>query len=700
MGWRIAIDTGGTFTDVVALDETSGNEWVFKTSSTPSDPSVAFQRGVSGILSQVNAPTSSIQASSVAMIFHGTTVATNAILQANYARIGLIVTEGFRDILEVARQTVPGDFGAITYWIKPPRVVPLEYVREISGRLNYQGKEIRPLDEEQIRDTAAEFRELGIDAIAVALLHSYRNPYQEQRVQQTIKSVFPECFVSISSDVIREYREYERTLSTCLNTGLMPLFSTYIDRLTQRLADVQVRAPLYIMKSSGGVTGSAEMVSTPISAGLSGPAAGILGACAIAEAAGMPDVLTLDMGGTSTDIALIQDGTATLLTEGRIDIYDVKAPMIDMTTIGAGGGSIAWISASHALRVGPKSAGADPGPVCYGKGGTEPTVTDANLILGRISPYLLGGDIVLDLEAAKAAVTRVVAEPLGLSLEKAADGILQIATTNIASAVRLVSVQRGRDPRMYGLFSFGGAGGLLACHVADELGMTKILIPRSPGATSAEGLLFADVRVDEVITEVQREDSLDVDKLNDEYQDLGQRAIKQLQQQGFSADRIRISVFLDIRYVDQAYEIRVNVEGANGKLDREDLMKALDAFHSAHDDRYGYSYRGTKLCEIVNVGVTGFGVFARPPLRAQSPSSTWDRFFKGERTIYSRQRDEMIPCKIYDRPAEPVGDVLRGPVVIEQYDSTTVVDEGWQAQTNAYGHLFLSRGEESTRYGS
>src|SRR4051794_6182600 len=527
VAWRIAVDTGGTFTDVVALDGATGAELVFKTPSTPDDPSLAFETAIRGVLEQMDRDGAEVE-----MVLHGSTVATNAILEAKYSRMGLIVTRGYQHMLEVARQNVPGVFGAITYWIKPPRVVPLELVREVGGRIDHQGTEIEAVDEPAVRLVAAEYRQMGIEAIAVSLMHSYRDPAHERRVRELILDEHPDCFVSLSSDVIREYREYERTLSTCLNTGLMPLLSRYVGRLQDRSGDLGVEAPLRIMKSSGGVARASELIERPIAAALSGPAAGVIAAAALAAEDGYRDVLTLDMGGTSADIALVENGTPRLLSEGKVDIYDIKSPMVDLTTVGAGGGSIAWLGASGALRVGPESAGSPPGPACYDKGGEAPTVTDATLVLGRISPYLLGGTIQLDGDAARRAIATEIAEPMGLSVDDAASGILRIAVHNMALGVRLVSVQRGRDPRGYVLVPFGGAGGLHAARVADELGIRRILVPASPGATSAEGLLQSDVRVDHVITQVMREDRVDVGVLERAAGDLRARALAELRAEG------------------------------------------------------------------------------------------------------------------------------------------------------------------------
>jgi N-methylhydantoinase A len=687
MSWRIAIDVGGTFTDVVALNEESGDEAVVKTPSTPGDPSQAFIAGVDEMLTRL-----SLEAADVEMLFHGTTVATNAILEAKYSRMGLIVNRGFREMLECARQTVPGDFGDITWWIKPPRVVPLELVREIEGRLDFHGEELRPLDEDEIRRCAAEFRELGVDALAVSLLHSYRSPAHEERVREVIKEEHPECFVSISSDVIREYREYERTLSTCLNTGLMPLLSSYIGRLEDRMSGTGMAASLQIMKSSGGVANASELIQRPIAAVLSGPAAGVVGCCAVAAAAGFDRVLTFDMGGTSTDIALIDGGVPRLLTEGKIDIYDIKVPMIDMTAVGAGGGSIAWLGGGKSLRVGPQSAGADPGPVCYGAGGEEPTVTDANVVLGRISPYLLGGDVKLDRDLAEEAIRSKIAEPLELTIHKAARGILEIAIQNMAAGVRIVSVKRGRDPRDYSLMAFGGAGGLHACLAAEALGIKSILVPLSPGATAAEGLLYSDVRVDHVITDVQREDELDTARLSDELRHVRDRALGDLAAQGFGAEKTRLEVFFDMRYAGQAYELRIPISVDDGQVDEALVRRAVADFHHGHEDQYGYSYEGKELSEVVNIGVTGFGLLSRPELRRdQGSGKVWDDALKYTREMYVSESEGMREVPVYERSLAPREVTVDGPAIIEQYDSTTVVDAGWSAALNEYGHIVLRR---------
>ena len=684
MSWRIGVDTGGTFTDVVAVDESTGQRHVHKTSSTPDDPSRAFSSGIHELLKDIG-----VDPSEVEFISHGTTVATNAILESKYSRMGLIVTDGYREMLEVARQTVPGDFGDITWWLKPTRVVPLELVREAGGRLLYTGEEHTPLDEERIREIAREYKAMGIDAVAVSLIHSYRNPQHEQRVRELLLEEHPDCFVSISSDVIREYREYERTLSTCLNTGLMPLVSTYVNALEDRLGSDGVEARLYVMKSSGGIIRAKEVAPQPITAVLSGPAAGVVTAAYYGKAAGKENIITIDIGGTSTDICLIDKGTPHMLTEGRIDVFDIKTPMIDMHTVGAGGGSIAWLAAGRSLRVGPQSAGAVPGPVCYGRGGTEPALTDAHIVLGRVSPYLLGGEIELDVEAAREAISEQIAKPLGMSVDEAAIGILDLATTNIGQGINVVSVKRGRDPRDYALMAFGGAGGLNACLVAESLNIETVIVPPSPGVTSAEGLLSTDVRSDHVITHVQREDELDIEGLAAEFAKVHEQVLEDLEREGFTGADTAVNAFSDMRYVGQAYEVRVPVELSDGTFDEAAVRAAVKSFHRAHDDRYGNEYEGRQAVEIVNVGATGFGLFPRLKTAQETREGcTWEEARREVRRGYFRGVGE-VELPVYERSLAPVGVPLPGPNVIEQYDATFVVEPGWTATLDDVGQLIV-----------
>ena len=685
MAWRLAVDIGGTFTDVVALEEESGELHLAKVPSTPDDPANGFIDGIERIRSA-----SGVAAADIAAVFHGTTVATNAILQRKYSPLGLITTRGYREALEVARQTVPGEFGDITWWIKPERVVPLERIREARGRLNVAGEETEAVDEAEVRAIANEFKSMGVTAIAVSLLHSYRNTEHEQQVRELIQEVYPGCFISISSDILREYREYERTNTTCLNTALMPLLSNYHEKLDRHLRSQDIAAPFYIMRSSGGLAQAEEISRLPIAAALSGPAAGVIAACHFGKLSGFPNIICFDVGGTSADICLVEDGAPRMLTEGRVDIYDVKTPMIDIHTVGAGGGSVAWLAGGRSLKVGPDSAGADPGPACYGRGGELPTVTDANLVLGRLTSALAGGGVELDHERA-AEVVGTIAVALGLELTAAADGILRIAIENMAAGIRTVSVKRGRDPRDYALVAFGGAGPLHACYLADWLGMTQVVIPPSPGVTSAYGLLLTDVRVDLVHTDVQREDQFDKARVTAQFEELEGRVTERLVGEGFGPDTIDLTHFVDMRYGGQAYEIRVPLN-ASGDEKSARLSDAITAFHISHKDLYGYSYEGREPVELVNIGVTGLGLLRRPKIPIAEPGDkSPETALRTTTEVYFPQSRGKVSCPVYVRAKLRSGNVIAGPAIVEQYDSTTVINPEWHGRLDEWGSLVLTK---------
>jgi len=684
MAWRIAVDIGGTFTDVVALEEKSGQLHLAKVPSSAEDPSVAFINSVKKITTDHN-----IEPRSINSVFHGTTVATNAIIERKYSKIGLIVTDGYRESLEVARQTVPGDFGDITWWIKPDRVVPLEFIREVGGRIDVNGIERSAIIKEQVKKVIEEFKTLGVEAIAISLLHSYRNPQHECEVRDIVQQSFKDCHISISSDILREYREYERTNTTCLNTALMPLLTNYHKKLATNLKSLKISSPFYIMRSSGGLAQAEEISKQPITAALSGPAAGVIAATHFGVLAEMPNLICFDVGGTSADICLVEQGKPRMLTEGRVDIYDVKTPMIDIHAVGAGGGSIAWLAGGRSLKVGPDSAGSNPGPACYGKGGTEPTVTDANMVLGRLTSGLAGGNLALDPSLAEAAIKKV-AEPLGLDILKAADGILRIAIENMAAGIRNVSVKRGRDPRDYALLAFGGAGPLHACYLAEWLGMEKILIPPSPGVTSAYGLLLTDVRIDQVHTDVQRDDKINMSRVQANYQQLQEKVTTRLKSEGFDKNSSIMEYFVDVRYAGQAYEIRCHIN-ANTLKNESKFRESLEQFHERHQDLYGYSYKNREAIEIVNLGVTGMGLLTRPKVPTfEKHLLPIEKAQRSEVEIYFPTVAGKQKCFTYRRELLGSGAQIKGPAVIEQYDSTTVVHPNWTAIVDNWGNLKIS----------
>ncbi|MGI9612200.1 MAG: hydantoinase/oxoprolinase family protein, partial [Acidimicrobiales bacterium] len=454
MSVRIGIDTGGTFTDVVAFDETTGALHATKTPSVPADPSLAFADGLRLILDQAGR-----DAVEVTTVSHGTTVATNALLEDDTGGLGLLTTHGFRHVLEIARQSVPDGYGNSYFWVKPDRIVPLHLVREVPERLDAEGQVVRELDEDAVVEQVQLLRDEGVHSIGVCLLHSYLNPAHEERVAEIIAEVYPEASVSISSQVLREYREYERSVTTLVDAFVKNKVVHYIDSIQAQLDQLRDGEPpaFYIMKSNGGVISAGAVGTQPITTVLSGPAAGALGAAELTGRAGFDQVLALDGGGTSTDVTVVQGAVPALTTEGSVGRHPTKVPMIDIVTVGTGGGSIAWVSPEGGLKVGPRSAGADPGPLCYGKGGTEATVTDAHLVLGRIPPGLIGGRVPLHVDAARAGIEELAGD-LGLGTEECAAGVLEIAAWNQANAIRQVTVRRGLDVRDFALCGFGGSG--------------------------------------------------------------------------------------------------------------------------------------------------------------------------------------------------------------------------------------------------
>ncbi|ACZ89307.1 hydantoinase/oxoprolinase family protein [Streptosporangium roseum] len=670
---RIGVDTGGTFTDVVAVDEQTGEITTTKTPSTPANPADGFMEGVRKVLRKAGVET-------VSAVVHGTTVATNQLLEDRIADLGFVTTEGFEFILEIARQSVPDGYGNSYFWVKPPRIVPVHRVRTVGGRLDHTGAEVRPFDEAQATAAARWFRERGITAIGVCFLHSYANPGHELRMREVIEREHPEAVVSISSDVLREYREYERSVTTLVDAAVKPTMRRYIANLADRLG-----MPFSVMKSNGGVLSAAEVVHQPITTVLSGPAAGALGAALIASTAGHPSVITLDGGGTSTDVAVVVDGEPSLTTEGSIGRYPCKIPMIDIVTVGAGGGSVAWISPEGTLKVGPKSAGADPGPLCYGRGGTEVTVTDAHVFLGRVPPHLLGGEIPLDADAARQGI-EALAGKVGLSPERTAAGILEISAFNQSNAIRQITVKRGLDVRDFPMVAFGGSGPLLVCRLIDILGLPSVIVPPDPGNVSAFGLLTVDVKNDYVRTFVTRELSLDA--AAEIFGDLEDQAAEALGREGFPADRHVYARSADLRYYGQAYEVRVPAPA--GPLDEAWRAEVLDRFHEAHQKLYGYGYRDDPRhgVEWVNLRVSGIGPITRPAI-GRRPYGTAGAGPVAAREVFY---DEWGPVPIHRRAGLTAGSVVPGPAVIEEYGSTLPLHPGFTATVDEFGNLEVRRG--------
>jgi N-methylhydantoinase A len=658
---------------------------VTKTPSTPGDPAQGFMTGLAKILGRLGADPSEI-----ASVSHGTTIATNQLLAGDVGELGFVTTEGYGFMLEIARQSVPDGYGNSYFWVKPDRVVPPDLVKTVAGRLDYTGAELRPFDEEQATATARWFRDRGIDTLGVCFLHSYANPEHEERMARVLAREHPAAVVSLSSRVLPEYREYERSMTTLVDAAVKPRVSRYLAAIARRLADLSADAvPLHVMTSNGGVATAAEVIGRPITTVLSGPAAGAVGAAMIAQNAGITSVLTCDGGGTSTDVAVVVGGEPALTTEGSIGDYPSKIPMVDVVTVGAGGGSVAWVSPEGSLKVGPRSAGADPGPLCYGKGGRDVTVTDAHLVLGRIPPHLLGGEIPLDADAARSGLADLAAK-LGLPETACAAGILEVSAWNQANAVRQVTVKRGLDVRDFTLVTFGGSGSLLVCPLIEILGVRGVLVPGNPANVSAFGLLTVDVRTDYVRTFVARQANLDYPAIESAYAGLAARARDGLTAQGFPADTHRLARTADLRYYGQAFEMRVPV-GA-GPVGPSLAEAAAGAFHAAHRALYGYDFRDDprQQVEWVNLRVTGIGPIPRPRLATLAagdgdPSGA----VTGQRPVVFGRATGPVDATIYWRPRLAAADEVRGPAVIEEYGATIPVHPGFAARVDGFGNLLV-----------
>jgi len=677
-GYAIALDVGGTFTDVALVHEASGRLWVTKTPTTPHDPSAGFMAGIDRALQLAG-----IEAAALRHVLHGTTTATNAILEGKGAAIGLLTTAGFRDVLEIGRHDIPRRANMFA-WVKPARPVAPELIFEIGGRVTVDGAEIEPLDEEAVRAAARRLRAAGVDSIAVCFLHSYANPAHERRARALLLEEHPGGAVSLSSEVLPVFREFERSMGTVLNAYVQPLVGRYVARLVGELRPRGIGAPLSIMKSNGGVIGADVVRTQAIHTALSGPAAGVIGARRIGEAAGFDDLISVDVGGTSADVCLVRGGEAEVTTEGRVGAWPLHVPMIDIHTIGAGGGSIARVTEDGTLTVGPESAGAQPGPVCYGAGGEEPTVTDAHLVLGRIPSHLLGGEIPLDVERARRAIEEHVARPLGLPLAAAAQGILDILNNNMVGALRLVSVERGYDPRDFVLVPFGGAGPLHGADLATLLGMRTVVVPRHPGVLSTFGLLGTEVRNDYARTSLQKPPDYDLGAVAAVYADLEGQARDWLVAEGVAPSARRLTRMADLRYRHQGFEL--TVPWPERDLDLDAL---LARFHARHRQLYTYALADAPV-EIVTLRLAAAGrvrrftlpslprrrmAAARPPRRrVHFPGAGWTM------------------CPSVDRERLGVGAVVTGPAIVEQPDTTTVVPPGHRARVDRVGNLVIQTG--------
>ncbi|MBY5971020.1 hydantoinase/oxoprolinase family protein [Ferrimonas balearica] len=671
--YRIGFDVGGTFTDFTALEAGSGRAIHFKTSSTPHDPSEAIETGLRHYVEELGVAPDAFE-----FVGHGTTVATNMVIERRGVPTGLITTKGARDVLEIGRQTRPHLFDyAIT---KPEPLVERYMALEVSERLNADGEVLEALNEDEVRAAAETLRDAGAEAVAVCFLHAYRDGRHERRAAEIVREVMPEAYVSISSEVLPEFREFERFSTTVINAYVGPRMDRYLQRFLQRLADIGIESAPRTIHSNGGLMSVESVRSFPVRTCLSGPAAGVVGAAKVAGVSGYPNIVTYDVGGTSTDVSLVEGGRPAFTTSRLVADYPVRCPMLDINVIGAGGGSIAALDDAGALKVGPRSAGAYPGPVAYGQGGTEPTTTDANLVLGRLaSDTLLSGRMQVDTEAARKSIEEGIATPLGLTVEEAALGILRIAVANMGRAIRAVSTEKGHRLQDFALFAYGGAGPLHAAAVAVETGMKSVIVPAQPGTMCARGILLSDVGFDFVHTGVSTASRDSWPQIGAAFHEMTGQGDAWLENEGVPADRRSMLYVVDARYDGQNHEVQVPLDGPDASYDT-----FLDGFRAAHRQEYGYDIED-RAVEIVNLRLSVKGASAASADNDHTPE---DRDpVVGSRQVYFD--GGWYETSIYERACLPVGPYVEGPAIIQEMSSTTIVEPGQRLRVDASGTMII-----------
>ncbi|MEJ0019549.1 MAG: hydantoinase/oxoprolinase family protein [Acetobacteraceae bacterium] len=670
--YRIGFDVGGTFTDFTLHDTATGTLQHFKVPSTPADPSEAIEAGLRALIDTLH-----LAPEQIGFIGHGTTVATNMVIERRGVPTGLITTRGFRDVLEIGRQVRPHLYD---YTVRtPPPLVPRERRHEVAERLDAAGAVLLPLDEDAVAAAAEALAAQGVAAIAICFLHAYLNDAHERRAAAIVRARLPDVYLSTSSDVLPEFREFERFSTTAINAYIGPRMERYLDRFLGRLAGLGLPVQPYTIHSNGGLM-SVETVRTyPVRCCLSGPAAGVVGAAEVARAAGIADVVTFDAGGTSTDVSLIEGGVPAFASGRTIADYPVRSPMVDVHVIGAGGGSIAWLDDAGALKVGPQSAGADPGPVAYGRGGTAPTLTDANIVLHRLDPVaLLGGRMAVDEAAARQAIERQVAAPMGLSVEQAALGIIRIAVANMSRAIRAVSTEKGHDLRDFALFPYGGAGPLHAAAVAEECGIGRVLVPVEPGTLCARGILLSDVSLDLVRSEILPADAATWPQIVERFAAMQATGSAWLDQERIAPERQRSARVIEARYKGQNHEVQVRLGEAMH------LGEFTAAFADAHRREYGYDIPDRPV-EVVNCRLKAIGLIERPA--AHFIGATGEPRAKAMRQVHFDQG--WLATPVFDRGGLAVGARLAGPAVIDEMSATTLVPPGCGVTVDAAGNLLL-----------
>ena len=689
---RLGVDVGGTFTDLIYVDDESGAVLVHKLPTTPDDPSRGTVHGIRELTDQAGETPAALD-----QVFHGTTIATNIVIEHNGARVGLITTEGYRDILHIARHKKPLNFSNYQDlpWQRYP-IVRRRYRLTVPERITRDGEVLVPLDEEKAREQVRKLKEADVDAVAVCFLFSFLNPEHEARVAEIVREEFPEAFLSVSSEVLPQYREYERFSTVCLNAYIGPKVASYVRRLEDELRALDVRTGVHLMTSASGVSTTEAATARPVNLLMSGPVAGVVGGIWAGKQAGYENVITLDVGGTSADIGLAQGGKLRMkhLLDTKVGPYQAMIPMVDVDTIGAGGGSIAYVDGGGIFRVGPRSAGADPGPAAYGRGGTEATATDAMVVLGWLRPEaFLGGGMELEPERARRAFEEGPAQALGMSVEEAAMGAVQILTHSMVQSIEENSVRKGFDPRDFALVAEGGAGPLFAAQIALEVGTPTVLVPPYPGVTAAMGLLATDMVYEYVATSYQRLSALDTSELERRFADLEEEARRQLEEDGVPDDRRLVQRVVDARYAGQGYELRVDV--GSGTIDEEWAEKLRADFHDIHEREYSRRFEDSDI-EVPNIRVRGVGLM--PPLEPTAveggEAAPPEDALRHEGSAWFRVQGELqeVTTRYYDRASLQAGNRLEGPAIVHQYDSTTVIPPGLTASIDGYGNIVIATG--------
>ena len=679
---RLAADIGGTFTDLVLLDS-GGGVHVAKTLSTPGDFKEGVLSGVARILSDAGAVRGrDIALADVDYFVHGATVVLNALLERKLPQAALVTTAGFRDVLEIMRTNNPRMYDL--KWIKPKPIIPRHLRFQVGERVRHTGEVLRALDEEGTREVARRIAALGIRSVALCFLHAYANPDHERRARELILEEYPDAHVTISSDVASELREFERTSTVAINASTIPIISAYLDGLSQALSDRGLERELFVMQSNGGVITSRTARHLPVRTVMSGPAGGVVGAQFIANRMGLRDVATIDIGGTSSDMGVISDGLARTVDQSAVEGWPIMAPTIEILAIGAGGGSIAWVDAGGALRVGPQSAGARPGPACYGLGGVEPTVSDACVTLNRLNPdYFLAGEMVLDRDAAERAIRERIAEPLGMEVAEAAEGILRVVTANMNKAIRSILIARGFDIRQFALMAFGGAGGMVAGELLRIGDVQRLIVPSNPGAVSAIGMLATDLRHDFAQSNVQSLADAAWGEVELALRRLRERGAERLRSDGVTDDAMHFDDALDLRYVGQDYYLRVYVD-----IDDLDDERIRSDFDRLHEHTYGFANPEFEV-EMVNARVFTIGAFERPQLPEIDARGSSDGQLapKARRPVFFD--GAFVEADIYDVTALCADDAIAGPCIIEDPRSTIVVMPGQSATVDRFRNLSI-----------